>query len=230
MNPPLKPHSKKNDSAAFSTEKISSQSASGMETASIFATQTLEFDDPTTHSSIFDETKQKEIDGLERRGTWKVVDQSSLPPLSNILGGRFVCTVNEPSEACAKPVYKARFVCQGHRDKERNVLVHNSTTIRQPSTRPIARVAGLFGVRIWSDDVSQAFLQSQEQMGRRLFVRPPREFGISDGSLSELLKPLYGLPGAGDLWHSTFSKFIKDGIGMNTLASDPSLYNKASIN
>jgi Reverse transcriptase (RNA-dependent DNA polymerase) len=206
------------------------KSALGMKTVSIFATQTLELDDPTAHSSIFDEAKQKEIEGLERRGTWKVVDQSSLSLHATILGGRFVCTSKEPSEACSKPVFKARFVCQGHRDKERFFSVHNATTIRQPSMRLIACVAGMFGFRIWSDDVSPAFLQSQEQMGRRVFVRPPKEFGLSDGSLLELLKPLYGLPDAGDLWHSTFSKFIKDGIGKKALASDPSLYYKASIN
>jgi Reverse transcriptase (RNA-dependent DNA polymerase) len=90
-------------------------------------------------------------------------------------------------------------------------------------------MAGLFGYRIWSDDVSQAFLQSTEKMGRGVFIRPPAELGFSSDIVLELVKPLYGLPDAGDLWHATFSNCIKRKIGMEVLASDSSLFYKKDV-
>jgi hypothetical protein len=87
-------------------------------------------------------------------------------------------------------------------------------------------MAGLFGYRIWSDDVSQAFLQSTEKMGRRVFIRPPAELDFASDSDLELLKSLNGLPDAGDLWHMTFSNYVKRETGMEVLASDSSLFYK----
>jgi hypothetical protein len=67
-------------------------------------------------------------------------------------------------------------------------------------------------------------------MGRRVFIHPPVELGLSSTVVLELQKPLYGLPDAGDLWYSTFSGFITKNIGMDTLASDRSVFYKHDNN
>jgi hypothetical protein len=41
-------------------------------------------------AALFDATKQKEIQGLVVRGTWKVVMKEEMPENPNIMGGRFV--------------------------------------------------------------------------------------------------------------------------------------------
>ena len=59
----------------------------------ICITRTLPFDDPENKSSIFDDAKLKELQGLEKRKVWEVVPASSLPENANIISGRFVCAI-----------------------------------------------------------------------------------------------------------------------------------------
>jgi hypothetical protein len=44
-------------------------------------------------AALFDAEKQKEIQGLIERGTWKVVLKDEMPENPNIMGGRFVLTI-----------------------------------------------------------------------------------------------------------------------------------------
>ena len=57
---------------------------------------------------------------------------------------------------------------------------------------------------VWSTDVKLAYLQSSEPLARRVFVsNPALEFELHPDECLELLRPLYGLSDAGDLWNLT---------------------------
>lgn len=56
----------------------------------------------------------------------------------------------------SEQTYKAGFVVQGHRDKEKDSIIHNSPTLRHKSVRMVLSIAGLRGFNIWTLDVSQA--------------------------------------------------------------------------
>jgi Reverse transcriptase (RNA-dependent DNA polymerase) len=84
--------------------------------------------------------------------------------------------------------------------------------------RIIVSLARAFAWDIQSHDVTQAYIQADE-MNRAVFLRPPAEFHLK-GKLLLLVKPLYGLTNAGDIWHKALSQFIKNQLGMRELVSD----------
>jgi Reverse transcriptase (RNA-dependent DNA polymerase) len=106
----------------------------------------------------------------------------SLPKDANILHGRSLLTIkNTRTES---ETFKARYIVRGYRDKEKGFLVHNSSTIRQNYVRLIFSTAAIFGFRIWSQDVRQAYLQSSETLRRKVYLKPSNEFQAAVGSFS----------------------------------------------
>lgn len=195
-----------------------------VETPRILLTELLKPNDPRGYSPEFVAAKKKEMDGLLRRGTWKVVLRDEVPSGANILGGRFVMSIKDTETD--EPVYKARYVVQGHRGKEKNTLVHDAQTMRQSSISMVAALAAVFGFRLWSHDVSQAYLQSADRLMRDVFIKPSREFELNPDQLLQLLKPLYGLPDSGDYWHTTFAQHIEKDLGMTRMVGDLSTFFK----
>lgn len=102
--------------------------------------------------------------------------------------------------------------------------MNTANTIRQHSIRVVVTIASLFGYDIWTQDVSQAYLQASESLKREIYVRPPVEFQLSSDKLLRLDKPLYGLSDAGDYWHETFAKHLKGELRMNSTTGYLSLY------
>ena len=140
----------------------------------------------------------------------------------NILGGRFVLAIKDAGTN--KERWKARFVVQGHREKLKTSLVHDSPTARQNSTRLIVGLASAFGFRIFSTDVTQAYLQSADSLMRDVYVRPTKEFELDESHTLKFMKPLYGLADSGDYWGKTFSTHLRDDLGMTTATGDGALF------
>lgn len=120
----------------------------------IHITEILEPSEPRINSEDAKIAKQKELEDLIRRETWKIVARDEVPEGSSIMTGGFVITIKD-TETC-KPRFKARFVIHGNMDTEKNLLVHTSTTVKHTSTRLLVALAACFGFRIWSQDISQA--------------------------------------------------------------------------
>ena len=171
-----------------------------------------------------DDARKKELDNLIRRGTWKIVLEKNVPKGANIISGMFVMTIKDVETD--SPIYKARYVAHGHRDNEKNELVHNSTTARQSSTRLMLAIAATLEFKVWSQDISQAYLQGAEKLSRDVYIRPGPELKIPSGHLLKLLKPIYGLADSGDIWNTTFSKHLQEDLGMQRAQTDMSMFFK----
>jgi len=82
----------------------------------------------------------------------------------------------------------------------------------------------------FSHDVNQAYLQSKDAMARELYVKVrPRDaqyFRLDENELLRMLKPLYGVPEAGDYWDVTFALHVKEDLVMDPLTGDPALFLK----
>ena len=180
--------------------------------------------DPRSKDPRFAAAKEKEIRGLIERGTWKLVAKDEVPNNANIMGGRFVLAIKD--EGTQKEVWKARFIVQGYRDKLKTSLVHDSASSRQFSTRLLVGLAAIFGFRLFSTDVTRAYLQSAEELMRDVYIKPNGEFELGPDQLLKLLKPLYGLCDSGDYWGKTFSQHLTDDLGMKPTTLDPALYAK----
>ena len=190
----------------------------------VYIIEVLHPADRRSRTGIFDAAKAKELEGLVQKGVNKVLCKEDIPEGANVLCGQFVLAIKDIGTE--QEVYKARFVVKGHTDAEKNILVHNSTNLRQSSIRTLIAIAAVFGFSLWSKDVSQAYLQSAEKLMRDVYVRPTKEFNLGADQLLKLLKPLYGLSDSGDYWHVTFANHLQHDLGMISTAGDLSLFFK----
>lgn len=135
----------------------------------------------------FDVARAKELEGLARRGVYEVISKENVSENANILGGIFILAFKDKDTG--KEVYRARFVAQGHKDMEKQYLVHNSPNLKQNSLF-LLLLAALLGFQIWSQDVSQTYLQSAEKLSRDIYTKPFKKFRLDQDALLKLLKPL----------------------------------------
>ena len=70
---------------------------------------------------------------------------------------------------------KARYIAQGHRDRDKSHMVHSITNLRQSSTRIVILVVAIKTFRIFSHDVTQAYLQSEDKLTRQVFLLPKKK-------------------------------------------------------
>lgn len=114
----------------------------------------------------------------------------------------------------------------GHRDSDRDVIIHNPTTINPLSLRIIVPVSSRNGWQMWKGDINQAFIQSHGQRNRSVFLHPPEDLGIPSTAMLKLSKPLYGLSDAGDYWCSTLRHHLTNNLTMTQSLPDPAIFLK----
>ena len=194
----------------------------------VHTTEIIAQSDPRCANDAFSIAKKKEIQGLEERGVWEKMSKALQPKNANVLGGRFVLTLKKAGTK--DETLKARFVAQGFSDREKDIAIHNVTSLRQSSVRIIASFAASLGHGVFSHDVTQAYTQSDDCLSRELFLQPkPRDaalFSLSEGETLKLLKPIYGKTDAGDYWNVTVDWHAGNNLRIKTTTGDSSLYIK----
>ena len=191
----------------------------------ILYTDVIPISDPRAKSPEFDDAKRAEFLSLMERGTFRVVLEEELGQNPNIISSRFVLSIKHSDTGEVK--YKARFVLGGHRDKEKNLIVHNTANIKQSSIRMIMALATILGFDIWSLDVRQAYIQSAAALQRDVYIKP-KELDLGPGELLQIIKPLYGLSDSGDYWCETFACFHIHDLRMKQATGDFALFFRRS--
>jgi Reverse transcriptase (RNA-dependent DNA polymerase) len=188
----------------------------------IHISETIKKNDPRYNSPGVQEAMRREIEGIVDKGTWAVTVSSEVPTGANILNGRFVFIIKDVGTE--KEIYKARYVVQGHRDKEKTSMVHHNTTATQQSTRLLIGLAAIFGFRVCTHDVQQAYLQSAENLLRDVYLKPPAVLNLSSDTMLKLLRPLYGLCDAGDYWARTILDHLTKDVTLVQTVGDSGLF------
>jgi hypothetical protein len=101
-------------------------------------------------------------------------------------------------------------------------MVRSSTNVQQRCLRLIFALSSILGFDIWTQDVTQAYLQSAGTLAREVFIEKlTPEFELGPHQSLKLLRPLYGLADSGDFWYRELSKHHRS-IGMTPLTTDKS--------
>jgi len=193
--------------------------------------EVLKSDNPRAKLPEMEAACQSEVVGLVSRGAFRRRLRTLVPPNANVLGGRMVKVMQRANTADTSA--KARFVAQGNTEKAKAFVVHNRSALRQSSSQILVSTSAVLGFRIFSHDVNQAYLQSNDK-SREVFIQPrardARYFNVRDDEVLQVLLPLYGLPDAGDYWDVAVLDHVENELGMERLVGDPHLFVKGGFN
>lgn len=123
-----------------------------------------------------------------------------------------------------REIRRAKFVVRGHTAYGKNLLVHTVTNVRQRRIKMLIATAAIFGLRLWTQDIMQANLQSTSKITRDIYVKPKNGFHLKINELRKLLKPLYGLSDSGDYCHMTMKNNLMNDLTMHSLTGDLALF------
>ncbi len=105
-----------------------------------------------------------------------------------------------------------------------------SVAIQRVSQRLIACLAAILQnntTKLYLRDVTQAYVQSTSDLNRDFFIRPPPELitmmGASSDCILKVVKPLYGVPEAGNHWFATYHNYHINDLSMTESTYDPCL-------
>lgn len=96
----------------------------------------------------------------------------------------------------------------------------------QPSLKIRTSISATFDFRLCTTDVSQAYLQFWMPLLQNVYIRTTRAFSLPPGTFLRLLRPSYGLRDAGDYWHATFARCMKEELHMLQKFGDLALFLK----
>ena len=180
----------------------------------------LQEDDDTYTNS-----RQKETLGLLEKDVFEVIPQA--PKGVRIFNSRFVDEIKNPGTE--KAFAKSRLVVQAFNDQEKDLVLTQSPTIQRISQRLILCLATLQeqATGLYLRDISQAYVQSTTSLNRNFYIYPPRELAdiidLPKGAILKVVKPLYGVPEAGNHWFKTYHSHHINALGMTQSTYDPCL-------
>ena len=161
------------------------------------------------------------------KGVFEVVDTASIPKGTRIFNSRFVDEVK--NAGTEKAFEKSRLVVQAYNDLEKEAVLTQSPTIQRVSQRLILCLAAMLqrDTQLYLRDISQAYVQSVTKLNRDFYIVAPPELtaqlGIAAGSVVKVVKPLYGVPEAGNHWFKTYHSHHTRELEMSQSAYDPCL-------
>ena len=181
----------------------------------------------------FTSSRHKEITGLLENGVFEVINPKDVPTNIRIFNSRFVDEIKNPGTD--KAFEKSRLVVQAYNDEEKNLVLTQSPTIQRVSQRLIICLAAILqdsGKELYLRDITQAYVQSTSDLSRDFYIKPPSELikmlGMNDNFVLKVVKPLYGVPEAGNHWFATYHKHHTDGLNMQQSTYDPCLLYRSS--
>ena len=175
----------------------------------------------------FADSRRAEISGLLEKGVFKVITSTAdIPQGARIFNSRFVDEVKNKGDQAFN---KSRLVVQAYNDNEKHTVLTQLPTIQRVSQRLILCLTAMFGTSkgLYLRDISQAYVQSITLLNRDFYVWPPLELihqlGLKKGSILRVVKPLYGIPEAGNHWFKTYHSHHLKELNMDQSTYDPCL-------
>lgn len=177
---------------------------------------------------FFASTK-KEIDSLLANDVFQFIPSNNL-----ILGKRiYKCRIVKgiKGKETSTPFEKSRLVVQAYNDEGKSLVLTQSPTVQRASQRLIFCFAicliRQFGLILFLRDIQQAYTHSRTHLIRDIYCWPSPEIvqakNLPPGTLMHVVKPLYGIPEAGNHWFDTWIKYLTKELALKSSCFDPCL-------
>jgi hypothetical protein len=175
----------------------------------------------------YEDSRQSEIAGLLEKGVFQVTPRSEVLEGARVFNSRFVDEIK--NKGTENELKKSRLVVQAYNDENKHVVLTQSPTIQRISQRIILSIAAMETetTGLYLRDISQAYVQSTTLLNRDFYVNPPLELAkhlnLRDDSVLKVVKPLYGVPEAGNHWFRTYHTHHTIALSMEQSTYDPCL-------
>jgi hypothetical protein len=157
---------------------------------------------------LFEEAMELEIKTLEDYGTWEMVERSSLPTGTKVLPSTWAFRRKRaPDGTITKR--KARFCVRG--DLQETEDETYSPVVQASTIRMVMIMALIQGWKCTQCDFVNAFAQSH--LKEPIYIEPPKGFSSVPGTVLKLIRSLYGLVTAPNLFYEHLkANLIKRGF------------------
>lgn len=132
----------------------------------IYVVKVIKDNDAKASQDDFLQAKKAELEGLKSRILWNIVDGVDVCDGERIIGGRFILSLE--NYGAPNETKKGRFIAQGFSDHDKLYMVHSTSTLRAASIRIIVSIAAIKRFRIFSHNVTQAYLQCKYELLRKI--------------------------------------------------------------
>ncbi|KAJ3553828.1 hypothetical protein NM688_g3412 [Phlebia brevispora] len=185
------------------------------------------FDEPRTVEEVrkredwkeWKESMDKEMDQLKNMGTFELVD---LPPGRKAVGSRWVFLIKRDSEGRIVK-YKSRLVAQGFSQIPGQDFTETyAPVMRLESLRTLLAIAAVNDWPVHQMDVVGAYLNSE--LKEEVYMRQPPGYDDGTGRVYRLIKGLYGLRQAANIWNDTANEILTGKLHFVRLAADYCAY------
>ena len=174
-------------------------------------------------SSHWMKAMKTEIEAITRLGTYRM---TRIPSGRKPIGCKWVYKIKwHPNGTVSR--FKARLVAQGFTQR-RGTDFHETfaPVARMTSQRLVIAIAATENLNLYTIDVENAYLNGE--IDTKLYMKQPQGFEHPDYSdtkiwVWELLKGLYGLKQAGNIWHTALRACIVE-LGFKRTSNDLCVY------
>jgi hypothetical protein len=176
------------------------------------------------HAEQFWKAMDSEIASLEGKGTWKIVDRSSMPEGAQAVPGTWAQRIKRlPNGELNK--FKSRWCCRG--DLQDYEGIPYSPLVGWPTVRTGLLLAAAHGWKSRQVDFTLAFCQSPQPADNPLFMELPQYYRPSEFEgrdvVLQLHKSIYGQVDSPKLFFEHLSKGMLE-LGFTPSTSDPCLF------
>ena len=172
------------------------------------------------YAEYWQRAMQEEVDALRQFGTWEL---TSIPQDHPILTGKWHYDVKVKSESSVH--FKARWVACGF--TQQHGIDYNETfapVMNGKAWHILYALAAEKGYKIRQFDVSNAFLNGK--LGEQVYLEQPHGFVEGSHLVCRLVKSLYGLKQAANVWFKELVDILLKELGFKQTQSDSVVFVK----
>lgn len=179
------------------------------------------------YKSRFESARNLEVQSSIKQSVFRMATTNEAN-VCRIYGSELVDTVKHKKTHHAYE--ESRMVVQGYNVDKRG-LSTRSPTVQRPSRRPLFSLASCKpSLTLYVRDVKQAYVRTETNVRRVIFVRPPTFLNYTKRVLFQIQISLCGVPEAGVRWFRTYHRYHIDCLHMTPSPFDMCfMFTKAAL-